>query len=408
MKIIANYLSILIIAFIGADRINLLSSDFDFFVFTPYILFSILFIIIVLLFQRNNLQFDWFLNSNISTNIFIIYILTLLFSTFFSIDIYLSLKRLVLIVFILGVTFIILSLYNKKQFDEILYKGSVLGSLLFLFFNFILSINWFFDYDLSTAFINLNPDGIAYFVPRFGGYTADVNRGTIVLLFFTYIIYYSSSKSKYVKYILLLNLIFIIMSFSRTAYLMMFVMFLRLLFVSDKENKIRILRYTFALIFISLALLLYLDLNSFIDFKLLLSERLSVFEITRFTSSGIHLKLIIEGIYTAFNDFKILLIGAGYGTSYHLIEGYYWSGVKYGNYHSMYITSLVECGLLNCLSLLVFTIIWPLYYSNKNFITNFILGMFIFNIFYQLNVEPVFWFTIFLFYKTTYLDEQEI
>ena len=198
------------------------------------------------------------------------------------------------------------------------------------------------------------------------------------------------------------------MSFSRTAYLMIFVMFLRLLFMSDKEGKIRILRYTIALMFISLSLLLYLDLNSFIDFKLLLSERLSVFEITRFTSSGIHLKLIIEGISTAFNDFKILLIGAGYGTSYHLIEGYYWSGVKYGNYHSMYITSLVECGLLNCLSLLVFTIIWPLYCSNKNFITNFILGMFVFNIFYQLSVEPVFWFVIFLFYKTSYLDEQKI
>ena len=192
MKILIDYLSVLIIAFIGADRINLLSSDFEFFVFTPYILFSIFFIFVILLFYRNNLQFGWFFNNNISINIFIAYILTLLFSIFFSIDIYLSLKRLVLIVFILGVTFTIFSLYNRKQLNKIVYKGSVLGSLLFLLFNVILSINWFLDYNLSTVFINLNPDGIAYFVPRFGGYSADVNRGTVVLLFFTYIIYYSS------------------------------------------------------------------------------------------------------------------------------------------------------------------------------------------------------------------------
>ncbi len=53
---------------------------------------------------------------------------------------------------------------------------------------------------------------------------------------------------------------------------------------------------------------------------------------------------------TAFNNLKILIIGNGFGTSFLLIEGYYWSGTKYANYHSMYITSLVECGVFTFLA----------------------------------------------------------
>ena len=106
---------------------------------------------------------------------------------------------------------------------------------------------------------------------------------------------------------------------------------------------------------------------------------------------------------TAFNNIKILLLGSGIGTSYQLIEGYYWSGSKYGNYHSMYITSLVEAGIFNSLSLLTFSFILPLYKSHKNIFLDFIISLFFFNIFYQLNMEPLFWFAILLFYKINYI-----
>ena len=135
-----------------------------------------------------------------------------------------------------------------------------------------------------------------------------------------------------------------------------------------------------------------------------MEERLDVFDFYRFSSSGIHLSLIYEGIMTAFNDMKILLFGSGYGTSYKLIEGYYWSGSKYGNYHSMYITSLVECGIFNSLTLLIYSFILPLYYRYKNYYLDFIIGLLFFNIFYQLNVEPLFWFALLLFYKTNYIN----
>ena len=150
-------------------------------------------------------------------------------------------------------------------------------------------------------------------------------------------------------------------------------------------------------IFIIITFLLHF--YEYINIELTVKERLDIFDFSRFSSSGIHLKLIVEGIITAFNDIKILFLGSGHGTSYMLIDGYYWSGSKYGNYHSMYITSLVESGFINSLLLLLLTFIFPLYWSNKNFLTPIIFGLFFFNVFYQLNSEPIFWFIIFLFYK---------
>ena len=47
----------------------------------------------------------------------------------------------------------------------------------------------------------------------------------------------------------------------------------------------------------------------YINIELTIEERLDIFDVSRFSSSGIHFKLIYDGIIEAFNDMKILLFG---------------------------------------------------------------------------------------------------
>ena len=154
---------------------------------------------------------------------------------------------------------------------------------------------------------------------------------------------------------------------------------------------------------IGVFILLYLDSIKLIELSSLIEERFNIdWELSRQTSSGIHLRLIYEGLQTALTNLKILILGNGFGTSFLLIKGYYWSGTKYANYHSMYITLLVECGLFAFISSFFYTFIIPLFNKHKNIYMPIVFGLFFYNIFYQLILEPVFWFIIFIYYYENY------
>ena len=171
----------------------------------------------------------------------------------------------------------------------------------------------------------------------------------------------------------------------------------------DRKTVYKILKYLLVAIIIAISLLFYLDSIKLIELDYLLEERLNIdWELSRHTSSGIHLRLIVEGIQTAFNNLKILIVGNGFGTSFLLIEGYYWSGTKYANYHSMYITLLVECGIFAFLAGVFYTFIIPLFNKTKNLYMPIIFGLFFYNIFYQLILEPVYWLIVLLYYYENY------
>ena len=165
------YISIILcISLFGADRINIMSEAFEFFVFTPYLLLSLLILFTLFLFKSDNLDFKWLFNNNIFLLFFLIYIVTCITSIFFSIDIYISIKRFILLIYLLLSSIIIQSYYkNNHDLLEVLIKSSLLGSFIFFIFNFLLLLNWFSDFDFSNSFINLEPEKLAYFLPRLGG-----------------------------------------------------------------------------------------------------------------------------------------------------------------------------------------------------------------------------------------------
>jgi len=400
-----NILAILTISLIGADRINILTDSSEFFVFTPFLLFSFLLIFLLLIYRNHNLDIKWFMSNNSIVLFFSIYFITCIVSIFFSIDMYISIKRFLLLIYLIIASGILLSYYNNKnELKIILVNSSILGSLIFYVFNLILIVNWFTNFDIDISIINFVPDQIAYFIPRLGGYTMDSNRGNVILCFFSLILFLFNKQSKVNFIIIVTNILFLLLSFSRTIYLLLFMILIYQLFITNRETRKKIFKNLIYGILFFIITISYLNINEYINLELTLNERFDIFEISRFSSAGIHLKLINEGFYKAFNDFKILLCGSGFGTSYLLIKGYYWSGVKYGNYHSLYITSLVESGFLNFLSIFAISFLMPIMLDYKNYIASFLFGLLFFNIFYQLIMEPLFWFSILLFYKFYYLD----
>jgi len=321
-------------------------------------------------------------------------------SVLLSQDIFSSSKRIVLLMIIIVNSILVLSSIRYDDIMKIIYKSSILGSLIFLLFNIIIIFLWFKYNNLDfTSYIDLKPNMISYFIPRLGGYSADVNRGGVVLLFFTYIIYLYKNKSIYINILIIINSISLLLSMSRTVYLLSLITVI-VYVLNDYKDKKKIIIYVVSGIILSMLTLFYLDNIKIIELEYLIKERLTIdYDLNRFSSSGIHLRLIYEGIMTAFSNLKILLVGNGFGTSFLLIHGYYWSGTKYANYHSLYITTLVEIGILGTLSFLLFTFIIPLLKKMYNNIFPLIIGLFFYNIFYQVILEPVYWFILLLFYK---------
>ena len=330
------------------------------------------------------------------------YFITFIFlSVLFSQDIFISMKRLSLFAIIISSSLLIISYFDKDQLKTILVKASFVGSGIFLLFNIVIIFGWLKFYTLESNFINIEPNMIAYFIPRLSGYSLDVNRGGVVLLFFTYYLYNNCKKTNLLKFTLLVNILSIILTLSRTVYLLSFTLIvIYLLTIVDKTKRKYFIKYIFISIISALSILIYLNQIKIIELEYLIKERSTIdFDLNRFSSSGIHLRLIIDGIKTAFNELKILLLGNGYGTSFLLIHGYYWSGSKYANYHSQYITTLVESGIFSLISILMVTFIIPVINKMYNYLFPFIIGLFLYNIFYQVILEPIYWFIILLFYK---------
>ncbi len=391
------------IAFIGADRINLLSSNFEYFNFTPFILIAFVYILLILVFHISNLNFRWLYNNDLSLVFFFLMIIFILISILISQDYMYSIKRVIFLLFILLTFIFSFSYFSKNDINRLVYNGAILGSFFFLIFNLLMIYLWLNFLDYENLYIDLIPNKISYFIPRLGGYSLDVNRGGVVLFFYTFFIF-NYKKTFISKIFIAINVITLFFTFSRTVYILIFFTLIYYMFFNaNRQAILKMLKYFLLTFIIGVFILLYLDSIKLIELSSLIEERFNIdWELSRQTSSGIHLRLIYEGLQTALTNLKILILGNGFGTSFLLIKGYYWSGTKYANYHSMYITLLVECGLFAFISSFFYTFIIPLFNKHKNIYMPIVFGLFFYNIFYQLILEPVFWFIIFIYYYENY------
>ena len=118
MKILIKYLCLFTIAVAGVDRINMLSSDFELFTFTPFLLCSLLTILIIFIFKFDKINLSWIYHDKIAYQFFLLFIVSVLISILFSQDFLISFKRSVLLFTIISVFILIISIYNNKELNE--------------------------------------------------------------------------------------------------------------------------------------------------------------------------------------------------------------------------------------------------------------------------------------------------
>ena len=147
-----------------------------------------------------------------------------------------------------------------------------------------------------------------------------------------------------------------------------------------------------------IVILIQMDNIGIIEIGPAIEERFSITS-EKGTSATIHFDLIAKGTKLILADMKYFFFGIGHGVSYLLTDGYYWSGTKYGNFHSQYLSIFIENGVFAFFSFLFFTLIYPIYLGKKNIYLPLLIALIFFNIFYQLTNEPTYWLVILLFYK---------
>ncbi|MDQ8145876.1 MAG: O-antigen ligase family protein [Gemmatimonadota bacterium] len=112
------------------------------------------------------------------------------------------------------------------------------------------------------------------------------------------------------------------------------------------------------------------------------AERLSAAE----GSARLHGELIGRGMAEATRDVPRTLLGSGYGTSFLLLRDVF--GTRYGNFHSLYVSTWVETGIIALLVVLALLLL-PLRWAGRW--RPAIAALVVFNLFYQAGTEPGLW-----------------
>lgn len=394
-----NFLSILIIAVLGIDRIDFFRGDGPF-ILTPFLLLSpiLLFVLMINFFNRPNLKFRVDLNGwtfyLLMGSILSILLLSLLFSN----DVSMSAKRMVLLMY----QIIVLVVFSKMWCPRILLKGAYIGFFIFMLFNIILTANWIYLHTGLLTYIDfgpifdLTPITIGPLTTRFCGFARDPNYGTFFLGVFFYIIYKYGKNSLFYKLIIFLLIFSAIFSLSKSGGASFFLM---ILFILCTDRKHINYKATISIVFLSaffmVIFLIFLhgfSLNQYsIDIIAIAKEITSVGE---GTSGGTHLILLSRGVDVAFDSIKNLLLGVGIFAPQEVLFDIF--PEEYANFHSIYMSFLAESGLI---SLMLFLLLLFYPFAAKSRHSALIVLIAMFGIFYQVHLSPIFWWALILVWK---------
>jgi hypothetical protein len=388
-------LYILWFAFLGADRIDLFGGQVNFIV-TPFLILSLLIIL------------AWvFLNSiqakPISIGIFkngpFLYILiaSLLIVTCTSIllgnGVGIGAKRFALLFFQIGISVILLSLIlSNKDSKRILIKGAYLAIGINLLFSIVQYLIWFksgFIQSIASTlypYIKLHSSVFSHFAVRPSGYSLDPNRGSLLLICYSFIIYIFDNHSFKKTAVLWIASILVLLSLSKSSIISLFI-FVSILFI-QKTGKMRYISKLslYLILFFVVISLNYSRVNDILtQFQVseIIVQRLSI---DSGSSAAIHLAYIERGFDVLSSSIKNFFFGIGYSNARSVLMDL--DSTYYSNFHSIYITFLAEVGIIGFVLIMMIHFI-PLFYAKKYI--PIILALGFFNIFYQLSSEPLFW-----------------
>jgi hypothetical protein len=287
---------------------------------------------------------------------------------------------------------VVLMLANRLDFRRVLLRGAQIGLILVIAFNVIQVIRWFsgsFGAVLEMGgVLDLTPSFYGHILPRPSGSSLDASRGGLLIVMYLFIIAGLAPRSRGRSVLLAAGVVMLIATLSRSAMLAAVVAGGLLAVRTPLRPSRALVGGVSAVAAALLAVLLFVPAAR--DFGGVVVDvvggRLSMGE----GSSREHFALIARGWEVATGSLRNLLLGIGFGNSFLELQDFY-PGTKYANFHSLYVTLLVEAGLFSLVPVIVLLTV-PLLRGGG--LQPLIAGLVLFNVFYQAHVESAFWFIL--------------
>ncbi|MCW3786761.1 O-antigen ligase family protein [Plebeiibacterium sediminum] len=392
---------------LGVFRVDF-SGEFLPFELTPSVALSVVVNIYVLVFAIKNTTIKINQELSLILSIYLVYILL----RCFSLPDTSLIKRIILFFYtiISCYSFTILLKDQWSKINNIYYKFSKWSVIVYAFFSLIqiyLFLKGGFYQDNSNSFVKLYPQTISYFLPRLTGGFIDPN----VCGFFFSFLYLLSFKieKRDMKWYRRLYGLIILITLSRSAIAAhLGIVGVRLLFIKLIQFKniqfyINKRRAVFSLIIFGGLIYIVRNILGHVDLSLIIKGLQT--RLLDVGSTGHHFLLLQAGKEIIMESWHSVILGHGFMSGSFFASSFF-GGDKYANFHSEYITYLIEIGLVG-LCLHVIIIIFPLFRILRTSINNNILTMLLFclaialqGIFYQQYMFFYYWVFIFMNYLT--------
>ena len=386
-------LLVLWVATLGADRIDLLSGAGPFLLKPLLVLLPPILVIELLRLTKRDRRLvmppgaSWFFVGLTS------FICVLLASLMFSQELGLGVRRLSLLVVEAYATLVIvLALANRGDWREILVRGAWLGLLLILFFDLVQVSRWgggpSFGWLAMGGVVDLTPSTYGPWLPRPSGVSVDPNRGGLLIIVYLFVLVAYGTRRAATGLALVIGIPLLLITLSRSALLAALVL-AGVLFLRRRPGASpgRVLVMSLGGAAVAAALIVSPGMQAFVlEMLSVVARRASVSE----GSSSMHFALLAHGWEVGTASVGSALMGVGFGNSFLVLQEFF-PGDKYGNFHSAYVTLLVEAGIM---AVAIFLVLLVLPFLRGSSFAPLLAGLLAFNVFYQTHVEAAFWFVV--------------
>lgn len=407
-SVISAYVLILWTATLAVDRVDFLGGE-GAFILTPFLVLTPILLFIEgfrLLEGRGSRSFPR--PGQAYLVVLLLFLSVVFISTLLAQDPLMSAKRSALLTFLsLGTLGVGVAISDRDDSKIALVTGAKLGLIVGLVFSILEVLAFLSNLSEPSRFgfltVDLWPHTYYGIVPRISGQVLDANRGGLLWVFYLFILLRWGSPGVSRWGWVTLGALFILLSLSRSAILMGAVTGW---FVWSEGREFRVSRRAvLAGLIVAVISSGWLMADSSGRLALIrglepLAERLSPAE----ASTQEHFLLLGRGVQEATESVKRATIGMGYGNSYMELQDIF-PGNKYGNFHSLYVTTLAESGVL-ALILSLLLLGYPLLISSPW--RPLIAGFIAFNVFYQTLAEPLFWFALAMAWLTSQRRERQV
>lgn len=323
------------------------------------------------------------------------FLATVLVSVLFAYDVDLATRRYALwLVQVMGPFAVAVLIAQYPAPERILVKGAYWGIGFGWFMNlvqiYIFATGKYVNFTEPIPFAKLLPTVYAGIAPRLSMQVLDQNRAGIVFVFYLFCLYLWAPPSRWRTTFLVMGGLGVVLTTSRSVALGVTAM-LAVHYLQKRRMRLTRGRVLGAAIAGSLLMAL-IAANP--EPVVRVAEPVGKMLVSRFTlkndeSASIHFELIAYGFELASSKVKIALVGVGFGNSPVVLEQFFDEDAA--NFHSYYTTLLVECGTL---ALILGVLLMALPALRSPTYRPMMAGLAAFNIFYQVNTEPLFWFVL--------------